>query len=269
MVERPGEPAQVLAGWTVVITRPRPQAERLAENVKVRGGQAVIRPLIEVHLRPQALLPWVTRFSEYDGILLTSANAARVLTEATQQAGVAPANGPPCYAIGEATRRVAASAGWTVKRLPGTRTADTLAEALLSADGRTGPRRWLFPHGNLAESTLAERLGRAGDQVDAVTCYETLDARIDPGEWRLWLSQPRVWVVFYSPSAVRSLVRQLADAAGDGSSRPQARFACIGPTTARACTAYRLPVDCVPDDSHDAALLTAIERSTVELSRSG
>lgn len=89
----------------VVVLRPEPGASATAERARLRGLDAVTVPLFEIDS-----LPWEAPDArDFDGLLLTSANAARYGGE---QLGKLHAL--PVYAVGEATAAVAREAGFTI-----------------------------------------------------------------------------------------------------------------------------------------------------------
>ena len=89
----------------VVVLRPEPGASATLARAKAAGIDAIAIPLFAI-----APVAWdVPDASEYDLLLLTSANAAR-----HGGAGLAKLSGLPTYCVGEATAAAARDAGLTV-----------------------------------------------------------------------------------------------------------------------------------------------------------
>ncbi|MEE8274408.1 MAG: uroporphyrinogen-III synthase, partial [Alphaproteobacteria bacterium] len=86
----------------VLITRPREDAEALAEALAVRGVEALVEPLLEI----VPLNPGDFDLAGVQAALLTSANGARALAAATGSRDV------PVLAVGEATAAAARAAGF-------------------------------------------------------------------------------------------------------------------------------------------------------------
>ena len=87
----------------VLITRPRHDAEAVARVLATRGVESLIEPLLEITNLPQAAL-------DLDGVqavLLTSANGARALAQATTRRDLT------VLAVGPATAAAASDAGFT------------------------------------------------------------------------------------------------------------------------------------------------------------
>jgi uroporphyrinogen-III synthase len=80
----------------VLITRPEREATTLATALAQRGHVPVIAPLFRLEmLHPPA--GFATDLAECQAILLTSANGARALAEASEQ------RGKPILAVGDTT----------------------------------------------------------------------------------------------------------------------------------------------------------------------
>lgn len=93
---------------SLLILRPQPGADETAARARALGLKPIVAPLFTVHA-----LAWEPPpRSEFDAIMLTSANAAR-----RAGAGLAAFLNLPCYAVGEATAAAASDAGFTDVRI--------------------------------------------------------------------------------------------------------------------------------------------------------
>ncbi|MCL6446420.1 MAG: uroporphyrinogen-III synthase, partial [Alicyclobacillus sp.] len=198
------------------------------------GGTPLVAPLIDTRWRftPECEAA-VRRWSDYDVVVFTSANAVRALERVAKHYELPwPVGNPVCYVIGPATAGAAAEAGLSPISIPDVRTQREFSAALknLLADGRR--RSVLCPVGNLAETALADELRDAGHAVTVCTCYDTVDCPIELSAWRDMFKHPYVALLFYSPSAVASLLRQWPDAAAEFPDT--GLVVCIGKTTAQA-----------------------------------
>ncbi|PZE37024.1 uroporphyrinogen-III synthase [Curtobacterium sp. MCPF17_031] len=177
-----------------------------------------------------------------DWLVVTSATTVRVLAERLPglPAGVRVA------AVGEATARVARSAGWTVDLVPEDQSAAGLVRAL-PADARLV----LHPRSDLVAPTLVDGLRARGIDVSEVVAYRTVgtgDAPI-PGD-----PAPDV-VLVTSGSIAREVARRLTPL------DPRTRIACIGPGTAAETRDAGLPVHVVAAERSAEALLDAVVES--------
>ncbi|PYY36553.1 uroporphyrinogen-III synthase [Curtobacterium sp. MCBD17_030] len=177
-----------------------------------------------------------------DWLVVTSATTVRVLAE--RLPGLP--SGVRVAAVGEATARVARSAGWTVDLVPADHSAAGLVRAL-PADARLV----LHPRSDLVAPTLVDGLRARGIDVSEVVAYRTVgtgDAPIpaDPA--------PDV-VLVTSGSVAREVVRRLTPLS------PRTRIACIGPGTAAETRDAGLPVHVVAAERSAEALLDAVVES--------
>ena len=94
-----------MSGRRIVVLRPEPGASATVASARVLGLEATAIPLFQIEP-----IDWVaTDGAEFDGLLLTSANALRFGGEPLQQL-----RRLPVYAIGEATAVAAQEAGFNV-----------------------------------------------------------------------------------------------------------------------------------------------------------
>jgi uroporphyrinogen-III synthase len=91
----------------IVILRPEPGASKTFEKAVAQGLNAVKLPLFEIE--PLAWVP--PNLSDFDGLLVTSANAIR-----QAGAGLERLKSLPVYAVGQATAEAAEEAGFKVAK---------------------------------------------------------------------------------------------------------------------------------------------------------
>lgn len=146
---------------TVLVTRPRADAERTAAGLSALGLEAIIAPMLEERFTG-AELPDPDGFT---AIALTSANGVRALAAHPQGEAFSALR---VYAVGEHTASEAHSAGFeTVSAAEGT-LAD-LSRAII-ADRPTG--KILYPAAHHQSGDLAGLLAGAGIGVDMRVLYE-------------------------------------------------------------------------------------------------
>lgn len=250
-----------LRNRTVLVTRPRGQADEMARAIEDCGGAAVVIPMIAID-PPSS---WrecddaIARLADYDAVAFTSANAAEsffgraiLLGVDEHQRGRVRA-----LAVGEKTAAAVRSFGANVDLVPGEFSGSALASALGTA---YAGKKVLLPRGNLAREELAELLRKSGAAIDAVIVYttsgptglvaESVVRRVLGGEFDV--------VSFASPSAASNFCSLFAP--HDLSAVPDhARIAVIGPTTADAVHSLGLPVDIVARESTAAGLARSID----------
>ena len=221
--------AKPLVGKRIAVTRARHQAAPLEAVIRAYGGEPISYPCIAIvppaDRRP--LADCLRRLGEFDWLLLTSGNTARVLAESLSalrlplpDATLLVAAAGPATAA-EARRRLACD----VQHVPAEYGAAQLARSL----PLSGSPRVLLPQSDLADATTAEILRARGADVTTVAAYRTvlaeggapLPAMIGRGEIDA--------LTFASPSAVAFFRRRcpMPDAL-------QLPAACIGPATTAA-----------------------------------
>ena len=239
-----------LAGRTVLVTRPRPEADELARRLERRGATAIVAPAIELApLRSAALTRALRELAEgaFSWVTLTSPRTVDVLaqhlTPRQLRADVA--------AVGDGTAEA-------FRRWSG-READLVPKAFTTeALGRAFPRgngRVLTPRADVAPEGLEDALVRKGWTPTRVDAYRTRMPRFLPAEARTALRSGAVdAVTFTSASTVRGFVRALGVVKGNP------RVVCIGPVTAREAREHGLSVHSVANPHTIDGLVAAVER---------
>ena len=240
-----------LAGRTVLVTRPRPEADALARLLERRGATAIVAPAIEiVPVRSAALTRALGELAEgaFAWVTLTSPRTVDVLAE-----HLTP---------GRLRARVAAVGDGTAERFRrwSRRDPDLVPKSFTTeALGRAFPRgtgRVLTPRADVAPEGLEDALERKGWSPTRVDAYRTRIPRSLPPEARTALRSGGVdAVTFASASTVRGFVRAM------GVVRGNPKVVCIGPVTAREAREHGLRVHAVADPHTVDGLVGAVERA--------
>jgi uroporphyrinogen-III synthase len=240
-----------LAGRTVLVTRPRPEADALARLLERRGATAIVAPAIEiVPVRSAALTRALRELAEgaFAWVTLTSPRTVDVLAE-----HLTP---------GRLRAKVAAVGDGTAERFLrwSRRDPDLVPKAFTTAAlARAFPRgtgRVLTPRADVAPEGLEDALERKGWSPTRVAAYRTRIPRSLPPEARRALRSGGVdAVTFTSASTVRGFVRAM------GVVRGNPKVVCIGPVTAREAREHGLRVHAVADPHTVDGLVGAVERA--------
>ena len=206
----------------VVITRPRAQAEPLAQAVRALGRRAVVLPLLEIApLEDTSLLrAALAGLPSYALVAFVSPNA---VDAAFAHLDGWPA-GVPIGVVGEGSRAALARHGVTgdeatIHCPPDPANSDSehlLASLDLSA---FAGRRVLIVRGESGRELMADTLRAAGAQVDTVAAYRRSVPQLSntlAAELGALLAQPNDWIITSSEAlrGLAALVRQLDSATG-------------------------------------------------------
>ena len=217
-----------LQGRRIVVTRAREGNSRLCGSLRALGAEVLEVPTIRIvpPLSYEQLDAALARLHDYQVLLVTSANTARVLGERKP----APWESQPwTVAVGPSTAEALRAAGLRVDRQPQPSVAESVVREL--APGARG-KRMLLPQAAVARDVLPDALREAGATVDVVEAYRTVldeTSRDALAEIFSTGAQPVDAVTFTSSSTVENFWALLGQAAGGALT--SARACSIGPIT--------------------------------------
>lgn len=163
----------ILAGKTIVVTRPRGQADALAASIAAKGGEPLLFPLLDISPvdDPAALNEALARLADYSLAIFISPNAVEYSLPAFLAQRSWPAGLLPC-AVGQGTVSVLATLGVRGCVAPTERFDSEALLALpeLQAD-RVAGRKVLLFRGDGGRELLADTLRERGATVDCIACY--------------------------------------------------------------------------------------------------
>jgi len=244
-----------LAGRTVVVTRPRAQADAFAAALEAAGARVLVCPSIDIRPAddPGPVDRAIARLEDYAWVVFTSANAVRHFWDrlAAAARGGLPA-GVRAAAVGRATGAALEERGCRVDAMPDAFVGTQLPAAL----GDIAGRPVLLPRADIGREATLEALVAAGAAVDAVTVYHTVPAALDAAALAAFDGGVDA-ITFTSPSTFRNLLALLT---ARGRSRPaDAALASIGPVTSAAIREAGYAVAVEPAEHTADGLLDALE----------
>jgi uroporphyrinogen III methyltransferase/synthase len=262
--------ARPLFGKRVLLTRPRGQVESTARLIRLRGGEPILWPAIEICPPPDPgrVARAARELGGYDVVAFTSENGVEEMFRALDAEGLdARAFGDArVAAIGTGTAAALRARGVRADIVPREFRGEGLAQAILE-DAPTALRlrsdarvRVLIPRALVAREVLPERLRAAGCEVDVVPVYETKQASPERrAELAALFERRGVDVVLLTSS---STADSLADALDDSASQllSGVLVASIGPITTAAAERRGLSVGVTAEVSTVAGVIEAVER---------
>jgi uroporphyrinogen-III synthase len=205
----------------VLVTRPQADSAELVDELSARGHDALIEPLLEIHVRDVAV-----DVSDVQALLITSANGVRAFAQLTDVRDLR------VLTVGQASADAARKAGFV-----GVESADGDAEALARlAIDRLDPADGPLFHaaGTVTAGALLERLTEAGFEVRRTPLYEAVPAESLSYETRTALQQGGLdAALFFSPRTAKVFVTLLY-AEGLAHTRRGIRAICLSDAVASA-----------------------------------
>lgn len=263
-----GSPGQLaglgsLAGRTVLVTRARHQAGRLAEELRKLGANVIEIPAIEI-VPPDSYQPLdeaLAALAEYDWLIATSANAVEALRSRMAILGMSAAafSHVQIAAVGSATSRALQEAGLKVAITPREYVAESLVEALAEP---TRGKRVLLARAAVGRDVIPDALRAQGATVDVVDAYRTVTPADSIGAIRRVFGDAGAVpdaVTFTSSSTVSNflaLLREAAVTAPDG-----LKAVSIGPITSGTLREHAWEPAAEADPHDIAGLCAAVVRA--------
>ncbi len=179
----------------LLITRPQPDAARLAAAARARGWDTMIAPVMEIAFPSGPSID----LSSFDALAVTSANGARAIAERSSVRDL------PAFAVGETTAAALKAEGFADVRAAGGEL-ESLA-ALIAETCRPGARVY-HPAGRDRAGDLAGRLAQAGISATVETLYAAEAAtRLPPAAEAFFTSdEPDRWASFFSQRTAKIFV---------------------------------------------------------------
>ena len=240
---RPPADRGPLAGRTVVVTRPRGQADGLVALLEKAGARVLSCPVVEIVPLglTDELHAAIDRLDTYGTVVFTSVNGVSIFCERLADCGLAPEALAVCelVAIGPATAHALEERGLLPSVVPEEYVAEGVVAALDARARRLAGVRVLLPRAREARPVLPDALRERGAVVDVVAVYETVPATTLPCP--VADLEAADYVTFTSSSIARCFVSLL------GSDDPAAHLAAarlvsIGPVTSATLRELGLPV---------------------------
>lgn len=166
---------RALSGRTILVTRARHQAGRLAEALRARGATVLEIPAIAMEPPPSyaALDATLRELSAYQWLVVTSANAVEALRGRMAEMGIAPEafRNVQVAAVGSATTAALRDLGLSVAVTPKEYVAESLVEAL---GDRVAGQRVLLVRAMVARDVIPDALRERGARVNILDAYRTV-----------------------------------------------------------------------------------------------
>jgi uroporphyrinogen III methyltransferase/synthase len=243
-----------LFGRTVLVTRPRHQADALVDRLAELGATVLVQPAIEI----SAPADWsgadaaIDELDSFEWLVFSSANGVRYFLERLALRGLdlRSLGHLKLAAIGPGTAEALARYHLRADRQPEEYRAESLAESLLpEAKGK----RVLLVRASRGREVLAETLSAGGAEVHQAVVYQSTDVADADAEVVDALRAGHVdWVTVTSSAIARSLLKMF------GEDLRLAKLAAISPLTAGVLSESGFNAAAVASPFSTEALIDAI-----------
>lgn len=230
----------------LLLTRPRDDAEPLAQKLKRHGHEAVIAPMMKIRLRPETDIS----LAGVQAVLATSANGIRAF--AAQSA----VRNLPVYAVGPQTAEAARAAGFH-QVISANGDSAALADTVI---GRADPANGSLLHAAGADTAgrLSETLRDASFEIKIVVLYDAVAVEQLPSEAVDGLREDTLdGVLLFSPRSAAVFATLTSKA---GLSRHCERLAafCISRATATGLSPLRFARVAIATSPNQQSMLDLI-----------
>ncbi|MEO8503471.1 MAG: uroporphyrinogen-III C-methyltransferase [Acidobacteriota bacterium] len=250
--------SRALTGRRVVVTRPLRSASAVAGQLRRRGAEVIVCPLIRIEYRKprkphhleREIFSAAVQSGQEPWIVFTSRHGVVGFWAALRAAGgdARSCAGARLAVVGPRTGEALGEIGLTPDLVADPGRAEALIEILAP---QVAGAEVLFPCGTLARREVAAGLRAAGAKVRELVVYNTLPERPDAAA-AAEIQRGVDAVLFHSPSAVRAWVAaRLAPV--------RVLVACLGEETADVARRSGLEPEIVAEEHSDDGLIAALE----------
>lgn len=225
-----------LAGWKVLLTRPRQHSSKTAQLLRKKGAEVLELPSICTVARKdqEMLYQAFEKMGEYQWLIFTSPSGVEVFFDELdkKEKDIRILGNIKIAVIGEGTRKKLKEHHLTADFLPSVYDGDTLGKELGAV--LKGGEKILIPRAEIGNQTLVRELEQAGAVVADVPTYTTCYEKSSLIDEKADLENGKIdCVVFTSASTVKGFVEGTK-----GLDYTKVTAACIGKQTKAAADAY-------------------------------
>lgn len=250
-----------LSGQTVLVTRPREQADELRALLEKRGAAVLVQPSIAI-LPPEtwadvdAALQSVER-RDFDWILFSSSNGVRFFLErldANRRARFFADAQTSVAAVGPGTAAALNALGVAVDLIPTKEyNAEGLVAALRDAEKTLDGKRLLSVRASRGRDVLSREASKLGAVVREIVAYRSVDVETPDAEIAAALRSNRIdFGTVASSATAKALARLFGDAFR------QTRWVALSPLTADALRSVGVEPAAVAEESTLESLVAAV-----------
>ena len=252
-----------LFGKTIVVTRPKKQAEGLIRLLEEKGADPYSIPIIET-IVPDDFGPLdesLSKLDSYDGVIFTSVNGVDFFMKRLLERNmdIRDLKNTRIYVIGPKTADAVRNLGIRVDVVPQEYVAESLLDSFSEED--VSGKRFLIPRALIARETLPDKLRERGAIVDVSPAYKTIQSEVGEKDFFEKLKEGNIDAVTFTSS---STVTHFMSIVKDVSLLSGVTLACIGPVTAKTARNLGLRVDVIAKRFTVEGLVQGLERHFID-----
>jgi uroporphyrinogen III methyltransferase/synthase len=245
-----------LAGWKVLVTRPRALVSETAQKLRERGAEVLELPSIctRVIEENEALTQALDRIQDYQWLVFTSPTGVDLFFEELnkREKDIRLLGNAKIAAIGEGTRKKLKSRGLLADFIPIVYDGDSLGREL--AANLNGGEKILIPRAEKGNENLVRFLEEAGALVEDLPVYQTFWESSRLIDEKAEFEKGAIdCVVFTSASTVKGFVESTK-----GLDYTGIKAACIGKQTKAAADSYGMQT-CMAEKATIDSLVALVE----------
>jgi len=239
----------------LLITRPQPDADEIAAELRQRGHQCLVTPVLEIVTYPADL-----NFDGVQALLVTSRDGIRGLVAVSERRDI------PVLAVGPGTEEAAAAAGFATLAGSGNVSGlDALVRATVNPDA--GTLLWIT--GKHVRGDLRADLRAAGYDVVRHVLYDAqMVSEIPPACAAALQANEIDGALFFSPRTAQTFVRILTMAGLESTARSVTAF-CLSPAIAAALAGLPWREVAIAGRTDRDALLDLVNQNSAVMDRVG
>jgi len=249
---------QALSGYSILVTRPRRQAEALVGQLEALGATVHSLPVVEIGPPPDAAAVdrAIARLPEFQWLVFTSVNGVEAFLTRLEESGrdLSALANLRLAAIGPKTADALRARQLSVAIVPPEYRSECLAETLLPL---VAGQRILLARADRGRELLYEQLGGIA-HVEQVAVYSQADCVQADAEILNLLRLGKIhFVTLTSANIVRSFARLLDEASRQRLGQ-DVRVVSISPVTSAAARELEIPVASEASENTMDGLVAAI-----------
>ncbi|MBM4166189.1 MAG: uroporphyrinogen-III synthase [Ignavibacteria bacterium] len=221
----------------VLITRAKEQSKEFANQLITLHHEPIFFPTIEI-AEPNS---WdetdnaIRQIENYTDLIFTSTNGVEFFFKRFEKYfPLQKLSGKTFHVVGNKTQEIISNYGFAVSTLPEKFDSKELAKKIITESNGID-KNFLFPHGNLTDSTIENTFGENNMRLDSIIVYQTVKTTVNESmkkEIQFQFLHNLIGIItFFSPSSVKYFLEEFPTTIHN----TKITIAVIGETTKRAC----------------------------------